>query len=372
MSAERLDERLARLERERQEADRQYQDALTALDRAVEGPGAALPPPPAFDERQITPINEAWDILPAGALAVDRSLKGRLRAFIWRLVGPPLTQQKHFNAALVDHLNRNVAPHRDTEQVIALMAALVQDHTRGVAAREQRLIEFLQTITLYVDTKDRAVAGQALVVNEAVSALADEWLKRWESRTLRDLRGAAEGARADSNVEGVPSGRSTGFEAYAPIFDEASDVVEIGCGRGDLLNLLRARGVTARGIDIDDQRVGECRARGLQAERADALSYLAAQPDASIGGLAALHVVEHLDPPDLMKMLGLAARTLRPGATMVIETAVRPIHPDTLQHFVQASGFSRSEIRFTSPVPDDQKLEARLFPYMDYAIVAVR
>src|SRR5207249_2619285 len=104
---DRLDALLARLEHERAEADRLYNAALTALDQSlVLAPEMPHPPPP-YDDSQITPVNLAWNILPAGAPQFDRSLKGRLRAFVWRLVGPALETQKQFNAALVDHLNRN-------------------------------------------------------------------------------------------------------------------------------------------------------------------------------------------------------------------------------------------------------------------------
>src|SRR5581483_4637874 len=107
--AERLPQLLERLERERQEADELYNAALTAVDQALQRVPPMPDPPPAYDEQQITPINLAWDILPDGAPRADGSLKGRLRAFVWRLVGPPLETQKRFNAALVDHLNRNIA-----------------------------------------------------------------------------------------------------------------------------------------------------------------------------------------------------------------------------------------------------------------------
>src|SRR5581483_1758146 len=102
-----LEDLTARLERERQDADRRYQDALTTLDRAIQALPALPAAPPPFDSAQLGLVNRSWDILPSGAPPIDRSLKGRLRGFIWRIVGGPLETQKQFNAALVDHLNRN-------------------------------------------------------------------------------------------------------------------------------------------------------------------------------------------------------------------------------------------------------------------------
>ena len=119
-----LEDLFARLDRERQDADRRYNDALTVLDRAI----AQLPPVPAaplpFDDRQIAAINREWNILPDGGPRLDRSFKGRLRAFVWRIVGPPLDAQKQFNASLVEHLNRNV---RGQQELPITLGAMIEE-----------------------------------------------------------------------------------------------------------------------------------------------------------------------------------------------------------------------------------------------------
>jgi SAM-dependent methyltransferase len=484
MAEERLDQLLARLERERQEADRLYHAAFTALDRAIQRVPDAPHPPPAYDEQQITPINEAWNILPEGAPAPDASLKGRLRSFVWRLIGPPLERQRHFNSALVDHLNRNVAAHREAEKAIATTIELIAYHVAGAVQFQQYLIQYLQTITLYVDTKDRVAGGQAHVLNAALSGLTDDWLKRWESLTAREQRYEARNAAltqaiaepreiallaqqtaialkrdmervmsaaprpsASAGAAAVSSSGDTvrpadvnssiyvGFEDrfrgsreeirarltdYLPLFDGSSAVLDVGCGRGELLDLFRQHGIHARGIDVNADMVAECRERGLEADHVDALQHLLAQPDASLGGLIAIQVVEHLDPSYLMRFIETAQRKLRRGAPIVLETInvscwaaffqsyvrdvthVRPLHPDTLSYFVQASGFSSVDVRYRSPVPDMDKLPRvslppgtdgrgpdpmyaevadvinahadrlndRLFTFMDYAVVA--
>src|SRR5438552_898720 len=111
-----LEDLFARLERERLEADRLYNSALTAVDRAVQQPPALPDPPRPYDDERVTPINLAWKILPDGPPRTGRSLKGRLRGFIWRLVGPPLEAQQRLNAEIVDHINRNVAAHQEVQQ----------------------------------------------------------------------------------------------------------------------------------------------------------------------------------------------------------------------------------------------------------------
>ena len=128
-------------------------------------------PPPAYDEHQITPLNQAWDIVTGGAapppVTMTGGLKGRLAAFIWRIAGPPLQKQAAFNSLLVDHVNRNVAAHREAQKAIDSIVALLRDQVADLLAFHSRLLIFLQQITLYVDTTGRRSEGQALVVNAA-------------------------------------------------------------------------------------------------------------------------------------------------------------------------------------------------------------
>jgi SAM-dependent methyltransferase len=142
-----------------------------------------------------------------------------------------------------------------------------------------------------------------------------------------------------------------------------------------LLAALQSSGVRARGVDSNEAMVAVARERGLDATQGDALGYLAALPDESIGGLIATQVVEHLEPSYLNRLLDASARRLRPGAPIVLETInpacwfaffssyirdpthVRPVHPETLQYLLRASGFERVEIRYRSPLPDHVKLK---------------
>ena len=107
-----------------------------------------------------------------------------------------------------------------------------------------------------------------------------------------------------------------------------------------------------------------CRDKGLRADAADAVTFLRAQPDRSLGGLFAAQVVEHLEPSYLAALLDAAFDTLRPGAPIVLETInpacwfaffesyirdithVRPLHPDTLEYLLLATGFQRLDIRY--------------------------
>ena len=109
---ERLEERHRRLEQERQDADRQYNDALTALDRALSSPVAPPGLPSPYDTSRLAEANDAWD-LPRGPGGAN-GVKGRLRGAVWRMLTPLIEAQRRFYSIVVDHLTRNVKAHEGT------------------------------------------------------------------------------------------------------------------------------------------------------------------------------------------------------------------------------------------------------------------
>jgi SAM-dependent methyltransferase len=475
--AERLEDTLRRLKEERDEADRRYNDALTALDKSFSPPTALPAAPLPYDEQQITPLNEAWNILPSPPNATG--LAARLTGFIWRTVAPYLQRQLTFNSRLVDHLNRNAAVHRDAHRAQQETLAVLQAQAAAHAEFHNRLLLLLQQITPYVDTRDRDGASTALVLNASLSAMGDRLAKHTESMTVRDLRyqaqtsalaaehgdlrtmvgvaqqaaltakrelerlqhtasdatreaaGANQTERAGSDAvhgalnaykylgfenqfRGSREAIRARFESYLPYFDGASDVLDVGCGRGEFLDLLAARGITARGLDLNHEMVEQCRARGRHALEGDANTVLATMADGTLGGIFAAQVVEHLEPSYLLRFLELGYHKLKPGGRIVLETLnpacwvaffesyIRdithrwPLHPETLKYLVMASGFASASIEWRSPVPAQdrlqpirvpaqadaltadladvfnanvEKLNARLFTHMDYAIV---
>lgn len=175
----------ARLHAERDAADREYNEALTRLDRAIQQLPAAVPhPPPAPDEHQITPLNTLWKI----ARPAPTSLKRRLAAVVQRAVAPLFEQQQAFNSAVVDHINRNVQVGRQTQAAAATTITLLRDTVADLIRFQSVLVMYAQQITPYVDTRDRDVAGLLRGLSGAINAVADELMKRSESLVARDMR----------------------------------------------------------------------------------------------------------------------------------------------------------------------------------------
>jgi len=176
----------ARLKAERDAADREYNDALTRLDRAIQRLPADFPhPPPGLDEHQITSLNALWKIdVPAGGGGV----RGRIARVVRRFVAPLVEQQQAFNSAVVDHINRNVPVARETQASIATTLTVLHDTIAELVRFQSVLVMFLQQITPYVDTRDRDVAGLLRGLSGAINAVADELMKRSEALTARDAR----------------------------------------------------------------------------------------------------------------------------------------------------------------------------------------
>lgn len=177
---------LAALAAERAAADREYNDALTRLDRAIQQLPADFPqPPPGPDERQITPLNALWkiDLAPSGG-----GWRGRFVSAVRRIVAPLFEQQQAFNSAVVDHINRNVPVTRATRESAATTLTVLHDTIAELVRFESLLVVFLQQITPYVDTRDRDVAGLLRGLSGAINAVADEVLKRSEAALARDRR----------------------------------------------------------------------------------------------------------------------------------------------------------------------------------------
>jgi len=447
-----------RLGAERDAAYRRYNEALSDLDRARQAAPDWPTAPARYDEHALPAVNDTWDILAEGPGAKPRGWRQHWANVVWAFIEPVFARQRAFNSALVDHLNRNAVAHRDANDALARALPAVEDSILGLAQFELLLMHLMQQVTPLLDTRERAIRESVeelrsvAEIAQRAAAMAKREIERVSAASPASARPAVP-APASTQPGASPSPsppdsprqapvathayKYVGFEDrfrgseqeirhrlsdYVAAFAGASDVLDVGCGRGEFLDLLREAGVRSRGLDLNSEMVEACRARGLEATTGDALAYLTALPDESLGGLLAVQVVEHLDPDYLTRLLQTAFYKLRPGSRLVLETInpacwvaffesylrdlthVRPIHPDTLQYLLHASGFGQAEIVYRSPIAEDAKLErvtprtqhfgeaaadpltelsgafnrnmdrlnARMFTFQDYAVIARR
>ncbi|HEV7508866.1 MAG TPA: class I SAM-dependent methyltransferase [Thermoanaerobaculia bacterium] len=295
-----------------------------------------------------------------------RGVLGRIIVGLKRLFRPVVKvpqndlweRQRTFNLILLEHLERHEI----------------------ARAEHQRRIEYQEAL-------DATGIHEIMRHNDALFARADQKMDRYRRET-RDLLGSLGAALAA--VE--PGGHSTevvaraheehgylelerryrGTEeeiheriaAYRPFFKDlpaGSAVLDLGCGRGEALALLREWGFAGRGVDSSARMVELCRDRGLQAEVGDLFAVLAAVEEGSLGGVVSFHVIEHLPADALDRLVRLAYRALKPGGVLILETPnplsvvvaarnfwldpthVRPVHPESLKLMYELAGFDPVE-----------------------------
>ncbi len=195
---------------------------------------------------------------------------------------------------------------------------------------------------------------------------------------------------------------------YLSLFPPASEpgrIVDVGCGRGEMLALLKQAGHDVMGVDLDLGMVEICKERGLPAVVDDGIHFLSQTEHDSLKGIFCAQVVEHLITPEMEQLVVLALQSLRIGGVLVIETInprssfalgnhfyadtshVRPVHPETLRFICEQIGFRTVQLEERSPhpalalasgLPEGSVGEAvgallgSVFGYQDYVIVATK
>jgi len=276
---------------------------------------------------------------------------------------------------------------------------------------DSKLSEVVSTINKDIDSK----------VNEAVAAVDKDienkaWLanlleKRLQlhqhsSRSIADeqntvninyfvfneIIGKAWNKLSGNSVQGVPNV----FEDALNIFGEGKNILEIGCGNGTFLQMLKERGIQGYGIDLNEDFILYCKKKGLNIEQADALTHLKSLQDKMLDGVFAVHVIEHMQFYELKQLLELCYAKMQFGSHIILVTPnilnvtvssnifymdpthLNHIHPDVLKFLLESCGFRDIQERFYQPVPDEIKLkkieynpdmkEKKIYETMNYNI----
>jgi SAM-dependent methyltransferase len=307
--------------------------------------------------------------------------KSFLRKLMRWYVEPLAVDQRRFNASvlkLVDALSERA------DAALAVLDRRFDELEPRVEEQGRRANELDERLTR-LERRERAVAPPRAVpaAAEPAGQIVFPDYFAYESR----MRGATDVVRDKQR-------------AYVEDFREAAPVLDLGCGRGEFLSLLREAGIEARGVDVDADMVAYARGEGLEVEHMGAVEYLETLEDGSVGGIFAAQLLEHLPAPTVVRVLELAAEKLRPGALLVAETInpvspialrnyfadlthAQPLVPETLQLLARQAGFASVETRFLNE-PDEKlaepadptiaanvrRLNELLFAPLDYAIIA--
>jgi O-antigen chain-terminating methyltransferase len=299
---------------------------------------------------------------------------------------------------------------------VAGLAAQLSAQEQEFAARaeaQERLAAGLRAEALRADAQAQAIRAELVLQSGRVERLFNLGRQRLPDAPFKPAESAQLVAEAQHTLDAfyvaledrLRGNRETILErlgVYLPFLRDnglggaARPVLDLGCGRGEWLELMRQEGFTASGVDTNRILAEQCRALDLQVAEADILAHLRDLPDESQGVVTCFHVVEHLPLESVLQMLSEVLRVLQPGGLVIFETPNprnvlvgscnfyydpthrNPVPSPVLQFMLEARGFARVEVlnlnpSDAQPVAGDTDIARRFNEYfygpMDYAVI---
>lgn len=344
-------------------------------------------------------------------------LLGPLRRLVRRATEADAERQKNYNVVLLellDDLRRETAAVRsDLRGDIERLQQDLRSADEQIAAEVARLREL---IPVAAQRNDALIAALDQKI-ETVAVRLRDVVNPYAGASAAQPHAAGTGAasrqddfvyrRLEDSLRGSETEVRESVRVYVERVREHQPVIDVGCGRGELLSALREAAIDARGFDTNERSVADLRARGLDATQAAVPECFASMADGSVGTVIAMHVVEHLPVDVLFALFREAARVLRRGGLLILETPnaesmlvsasefwrdpthLAPRHPAALALLAREHGFDLDEVRAIHPFPDATKIASsdddppalrcvintineRLFGPQDLRLIAVK
>lgn len=313
--------------------------------------------------------------------------------------------QSRFQASEIERQVRSKTAHLESE-----CAALRQQLETETAQREQIAVR-VSDLGLLTHQNRATLNVQASRLSAFIEAERRHLAKPLEGDALHEIVNQEAKHKYDSlsmAFEEVFRGSRDEIKSrqnvYVPFLKEhgvgcpAMPILDLGCGRGEWLEVLRDHSLQARGVDDNEAMIARCRLANLEVAQSDALSYLTSLPDNCFGGVTSFHMVEHIPFERTLALVDEALRVLKPGGILILETPnpenilvgthnfhmdpthLKPLPSSMLQFFVEARGFCDVQVWRLHPYPesmrfpDDGKgianrLSECLYGPQDYAIL---
>lgn len=298
-----------------------------------------------------------------------------VRRLFRRAAEPDSERQQNFNVVLLD---------------------LLGDIRRDIATAREELKRDLEAVQLDVRGADETLAAELAAIrelipiaakrNDSLIAALDQKIETVAVRVRdvtnpvveRTTSGAPSGAdvlyrRLEDGLRGSEAEVRESIRDYVELAKTNAPLIDVGCGRGELLVACKEVGIDARGFDTNERSVADLRARGLDASLAGVPECFDGIDGDSVGTVVAMHVVEHLPVEALFALFAHAARVLRPGGLLIIETPnaeslavtgaefwrdpthLAPRHPAALTLLAREHGFGIEDIRPIHPFPEGSR-----------------
>lgn len=365
--------------------------------RAEVGAGVPVPEPLGSGHLGAPPDQTAAEPADLSARARRVAKRGVQRAIAW-YVDPTATEAALRAEARVigslspelDELHRRLDDRPDGIDALTINLELLKGELRALQATLEELGMAIAPATGLAGAKDRLAE-----LRERIHTL--ERRTRHVSAPTGPLGATPAPAAADPTAvpaahrpASAPASRFDylGFERrfrgereavletqrvrYLELLRHHAPVLDVGCGRGELLAVLAAEGIEAVGVDLEAESVAEAAAAGLDARVGDAVAFLRDAEPGHFGAVVSFHVVEHLRLEPLVELIELSAARLRPGGVFVAETPnpaslvvlgnsyvldpthERPLHPSLMTFLCEGAGFRDVRLEYFAPAESYQ------------------
>jgi O-antigen chain-terminating methyltransferase len=257
----------------------------------------------------------------------------------------------------------------------AEMEALLQRHRelfhRYEELRQENILQKRRLDLILTELRRKARLDEDAV--QTIAAQGERLLDHTHLLFENRFRGPQEDTRRKQEIY-LPVFQSY-LHAGAPLLKNGGFVLDLGCGRGEMLEILRGAGIPARGVDVNEDMIHICRQKGLEAIQDDLFHYLASLPDESLAGAISCQVIEHLSAQQNIELLKLLFDKLGWGAKLILET-VNPenllvssftfytdlshrlkIPAASLSFLAECLGFTILETRYLTPYPEEERFQ---------------
>ncbi|MBE9166038.1 methyltransferase domain-containing protein [Pleurocapsales cyanobacterium LEGE 06147] len=389
-----VDERLRALENHTQVIDEQLESLATNMDerlRALEHRTHAV------DERLANSVEQRFGALEHRTHAVDERLANSVEQRLGAL--------EHRTHAVDERLANSV------EQRLGALehrTHAVDESLGSINSHIQKLSEnYLTNNSYLINDLIQQKRLIALFLEEARKRLPEPFDREQLQTFINEDKHALDAfyAAFEDEFRGSREDILNRLKVYLPLIEQAeigkpeSPILDVGCGRGEWLELLKESGYTAKGIDNNRVMLERCSTKKLDVLEADVIAYLQSLADASLGAVTGFHIIEHLQFPVLIKLIEEVFRVLQPGGMAIFETPNpknlvvgacnfysdlthnNPIFPETIQFCLKYQGLLDVQLLYLNPVEnspfarDDlvkQTLNNWFFGPRDYAVVGYK
>jgi 2-polyprenyl-3-methyl-5-hydroxy-6-metoxy-1,4-benzoquinol methylase len=280
-------------------------------------------------------------------------------------------RQREFNVALLDlleGLKGDIQVIRD--EIVRDLQRVNADLARDVHDVDERVHKSVARGDALVSAVDRKIEGIAARIRDLSSPFVDQAAPPSTFRADYHYR------RLEDALRGSEAEVQDAARHYLRYARKSAPVIDVGCGRGEFLELCLAENVRATGFDSNERAVADLKKRGLDARLGVVPGCFEAIAGGSVGTILAMHVVEHLPFPELYGLLVESARVLKPGGYLAIETPnarsivasasefwkdpthLGPRHEAALVTLAREIGFDVEELVTTTPFPESDQLRA--------------